>query len=81
LITNEDLDFGGNFSQTINGVMSAKEQTSLTGTCDLNGLVIAADAASVSNVVTSNVVGGNFSITLNGNIVTPFLSNKVILLS
>jgi hypothetical protein len=81
LITNEDLDFGGNFSQTINGVMSAKEQISLTGTYDLNGLVIAADAASVSSVVTSNVVGGNFSITLNGNIVTPFLSNKVILLS
>ena len=52
--------------------MSAKEQISLTGTYDLNGLVIAADAASVSSVVTSNVVGGNFSITLNGNIVTPW---------
>ena len=41
--------------------MSAKEQISLTSTYDLNGLVIAADAASVSSVVTQNIVGGNFS--------------------
>ena len=38
---------------------------------------MASDAAATENLVTSNTIGGSVNITYNGDLVAPFLSNKV----
>ncbi|MZH40454.1 MAG: hypothetical protein F3740_01345 [Nitrospinae bacterium] len=81
MVTAEDIDFQGNFSQTVDGVFAAKEQIELSGDADINGFVIASNEASVSGVVNANAIGGGMSINYDANITAPFLSNVVTILT
>jgi hypothetical protein len=75
-----DLDFGGNLSQSVEGIAIAKEQISLTGSASLSGYVIASDVTSDGSTVNGNTVSGNFTITYN-SLKNPFLNDQVTLLS
>jgi len=75
-----DLDFGGNLTQSVQGVVIAKEQISLTGSVSLSGYIIASDVTSSGDTVGSNSVSGNFEVTYNG-LKNPFLNDQVTLLS
>lgn len=75
-----DLDFGGNLSQSIEGITIAKEQVSLSGNASLSGYVIASDVASAGDTVGSNDVSGSFNVTYNG-LKNPFLNDQVTILS
>ncbi len=75
-----DLDFGGNLSQSVEGIAIAKEQISLTGSASLSGYVIASDVTSDGSTVSGNTVSGNFTITYN-SLKNPFLNDQVTLLS
>ena len=77
LVGGTDVEFSGNPSNTIQGFIAAKEQISFSGSVVLEGFIVASDAAATENLVTSNTIGGSVNITYNGDLVAPFLSNKV----
>lgn len=77
LVAGTDIEFSGTPSNTIQGFMAAKEQVSFSGSVQLEGFVVASDTANSENLVTSNTIGGSVQITYNGDIVAPFLGNKV----
>ena len=81
LVTAEDIDFSGNFSQAVSGIFAAKEQINLSGNTAINGFVIASNAASISGVVTTNTIGGSMSINFDANTTSPFLSNIVTIIA
>lgn len=76
-----DIKMRGNPSTTIQGMIYAGEQIDLGGNVSINGFVLAADAAASESLVTSNDVSGNATITYNGDVTSPFLSNKVTVIS
>ncbi len=77
LVAGTDIEFSGNPSNTIQGMMAAKEQVSISGTVSLEGFLIAADADTSESLVTGNTISGSLTVTYNGDVVAPFLSNKV----
>jgi len=58
-------------------MMAAKEQLSISGTVNLEGFLIAADVDTSESLVTGNTISGSLTVTYNGDMVSPFLSNKV----
>ncbi len=82
LIAGTDLEFSGNPSNTIQGVMAAGEQIDISGTVTLEGYVVASDTADVENLVSPNsTISGSITVTYNGNVPAPFLSDTVIILA
>jgi len=77
LVAGTDIEFSGNPSNTIQGMMAAKEQLSISGTVNLEGFLIAADVDTSESLVTGNTISGSLTVTYNGDMVSPFLSNKV----
>lgn len=77
LVAGTDIEFSGNPSNTIQGMMAAKEQLSISGTVTLEGFLVAADVDTSESLVTSNTISGSLTVTYNGDSVAPFLSNKV----
>ena len=77
LVAGTDIEFSGNPSNTISGFMAAGEQISISGTVTLEGAIVAADASNSESLVTGNSIGGSLTITYNGDMVSPALSNKV----
>jgi type IV pilus assembly PilX-like protein len=67
-VTDMDLRIGGNFTVpfTLEGQMLVHEQVALTGNPTLAGLLLVEGAASVSNLVTANVISGNPTLISNG---------------
>jgi hypothetical protein len=57
-----DIRISSNPTQGFNGLIAAHEQFSLSGNPTINGFIIAEDASSTSNTVTSNTVSGNPTI-------------------
>jgi hypothetical protein len=81
LVAGTDIEFSGNPTNTIQGLMAAKDQLSISGTVALEGFLIAADVGTSENLVTSNTISGSLTATYNGDIVAPFLSNKVTIIA
>jgi Tfp pilus assembly protein PilX len=81
LVAGTDIEFSGNPTNTIQGLMAAKDQLSISGTVTLEGFLIAADVGTSENLVTSNTISGSLTVTYNGDIVAPFLSNKVTIIA
>ncbi len=77
LVAGTDIEFSGNPSNTIQGFLAATEQISVSGSVTLEGFIVASDASATENLVTSNTIGGSLTITYNGDLVAPFLGNKV----
>jgi len=77
LVVGTDIEFSGNPSNTIQGMMAAKEQVSISGTVSLEGFLLAADTDTSKSLVTGNTISGSLTVTYNGDIVAPFLSNIV----
>ncbi len=77
LVAGTDIEFSGNPSNTIQGMMAAKEQLSISGSVILEGFLVAADVDTSENLVTGNTISGSLTVTYNGDLVSPFLSNKV----
>lgn len=67
-VTNMDLKIAGTFAQPIafEGQMLVREQLSITGNPTLAGQILVQNVPSVSNVVLTNGISGNPSITYNG---------------
>ena len=67
-VTNMDLKIAGTLSQPIafEGQMMVREQLSISGNPTLAGQILAQNVPSVSNLVLSNSISGNPSITYNG---------------
>jgi Tfp pilus assembly protein PilX len=81
-IAGTDIEFSGNPSQAITGLIYAKEQLSVSGTVALNGYAIAANVADVENLVSpDSTISGSMSITYNADIPTSLLSEKVVILT
>lgn len=57
-----DISISGNPQNGFNGLIAAHEQFSLSDNPTINGFLIAEDASSTSNTVTSNTVSGNPTI-------------------
>lgn len=82
LIAGTDLEFSGNPSNQIEGMMYAGEQMSISGTVDLNGFIVSANLADAENLVSpESSISGSLTVTYNCNGVTPFFSDHVIVLS
>jgi hypothetical protein len=63
-----DLRIGGNFTVpgTFEGQMLVREQVAVVGNPTLAGLLLVEGAASVSGLVTANVISGNPTMISNG---------------
>jgi Tfp pilus assembly protein PilX len=81
LVAGTDIEFSGNPSNTVQGFLAAKEQISVSGSVTLEGAIVAADASNTESLVTGNSIGGSLTITYNGDIVAPFLGNKVTVIA
>jgi Tfp pilus assembly protein PilX len=77
LVAGTDIEFSGNPSNTIQGFFAAGEQISVSGSVTLEGSIVASDASNSENLVTGNTIGGSLTITYNGDLIAPFLGNKV----
>nr|NIQ00182.1 hypothetical protein [Nitrospinaceae bacterium]NIR54278.1 hypothetical protein [Nitrospinaceae bacterium]NIS84695.1 hypothetical protein [Nitrospinaceae bacterium]NIT81490.1 hypothetical protein [Nitrospinaceae bacterium]NIU43774.1 hypothetical protein [Nitrospinaceae bacterium] len=81
-VAGTDLEFSGNPTNQIQGIMAAKEQIDISGTVDLNGYIVSADVADVENLVSpDSSISGSLTVTYNGGFTAPMLSDKVIILS
>ena len=56
LVAGTDIEFSGNPSNTIQGMMAAKEQVLISGTVSREGFLIAADIDTSRNLVTGNII-------------------------
>jgi hypothetical protein len=67
-VTDMDLRIGGNFTVpgAFEGQMLVREQVAVHGNPTLAGLLLVEGAASVSNLVTANVISGNPTLISNG---------------
>jgi type II secretory pathway pseudopilin PulG len=82
LVAGTDLEFSGNPSNQIDGLLYAGEQMSISGTVDINGFIVAANLADVENLVSpESSISGSLTVTYNCNGVSPFFSDRVIILS
>ena len=81
LIAGTDIEFSGTPSNTIQGFIAAAEQISISGNISVNGFIVASDSAATENLVTSNTISGSATVTYNGDIVAPFLDNKVSIIA
>lgn len=82
LIAGTDLEFSGTPANQIEGMLYAGEQMSVSGNVDINGFVVSADLADDENLVSpESSISGNMSVTYNCNGVTPFFSDRVLVLS
>jgi Tfp pilus assembly protein PilX len=81
LMAGTDIDLQGNISNAVQGMIYAGEQIEISGNPTINGFILGADSAAADGEVTSNKVNGNPTITYNGDLVSPFLSNKVTVTS
>ena len=81
LVAGTDIEFSGTPSNTIQGFIAAAEQISISGNISVNGFIVASDSAATENLVTSNTISGSATVTYNGDIVAPFLDNKVSIIA
>jgi hypothetical protein len=81
MMAGTDIAWSGNPSNSIQGLVYAGEQIEISGNISFNGFIIAADASATDGTVTENKISGNPTITYNGDVVSPFLSSKVSILS
>lgn len=81
LVAGTDIEFSGSPSNTIQGFMAAKDQVSISGTVLLEGALVASDISTSENLVTGNTISGSLTLTYNGDLSSPFLGNKVTVIS
>lgn len=77
LVAGTDLEVSGSASNPYTGIYAAHEQIKLTGTPQVNGVVIAEDIGDTCSLVSTGSqfdisMGGNISITYNGDMTTFF---------
>ncbi|MDA0692398.1 MAG: hypothetical protein O3A78_08870 [Nitrospinae bacterium] len=82
LVAGTNLEFSGNPTNQIEGMMYAGEQMSISGTVDLKGFIVSANLADVESLVSpESSISGSLTVTYNCNGVSPFFSDRVIILS
>ncbi len=82
LIAGTDLEFSGNPTNQVEGMLFAGEQLSISGNVDINGFVISANHADDENLVgPESSISGSLTVTYNCNGTTPFFSDHVVILS
>ena len=63
LVVGTDIEFSVNPSNTIQGMMAAKEQVSISGTVSLEDFLIAVDTDTSENLVTGNTISVSLTVT------------------
>jgi type IV pilus assembly PilX-like protein len=82
LVAGTDLEFSGTPANQIEGMLYAGEQMSISGTVDINGFIVSANTADVENKVSpESSISGSLTVTYNCNGISPFLSDRVTVLS
>jgi cytoskeletal protein CcmA (bactofilin family) len=74
-----DIKISGNATQTFEGIIAARGHIRVSGNPSLNGCIIAENATGTQDQ--ENRVSGNMTITYNGGMASPFISNTVRILS
>ncbi|MEW6161757.1 MAG: PilX N-terminal domain-containing pilus assembly protein [Nitrospirota bacterium] len=72
------LKISGNATQTFDGIIAAHGNIEVSGNPNLNGYIIAENATGIG---TENKVSGNMTITYNGDMASPFISNTVSMIA
>jgi Tfp pilus assembly protein PilX len=82
LIAENDIKISG-LDQNTEGLIACKDQASIRGGANIEGYIISNNLTTSDNLVngTETTVGGGITITYNGDLVSPFLSDKVSILS
>ena len=75
-----DIDLDGSLTNSIDGIVVAAEQVSLTANAELKGYVIASDVYEESSMVTESNILENFTVTYN-DLKNPFLNDQTKILS
>ena len=75
-----DIDLDGSLTNSIDGIVVAGEQVSMTANANLSGYVIASDIFEESSTVTESKILENFTVTYN-DLKNPFLNDQTKILS
>ena len=67
-----DIKINGNPQQSMQGIIAAHEQISVSGNPSLTGFIIAEDAENNRSTVQESNLNGNMTVTYNGNMANPF---------
>jgi cytoskeletal protein CcmA (bactofilin family) len=76
-VAGKDLKITGNSQQSVQGIMAAHEQVSVSGNATLTGFIIAEDAANAGTSVTQDAISGNMLLTYDGGLNNPFPGGDV----
>ena len=71
MLAGTDVKYNGNANQTIDGIIYATEQISLSGNPNINGAVMAYDSFSVEGLVSQNGISGDPNITYGCGLTVP----------
>ena len=63
-----DIKLNGNANQTFTGIIAAKEQIAISGTPNIEGVVIAAGESNDSDLVVDNYISGDVQLTYDGGL-------------
>ncbi|MBT5029374.1 MAG: hypothetical protein HOM97_13335 [Nitrospina sp.] len=82
LVAENDIKITG-MNQNTQGLIAAKDQISLSGGASIEGYLISNNLTTSDNTVngTDTIVGGGITLTYNGDLVAPVLSDKVSILT
>ncbi len=82
LVAGNDIKING-MNQDTTGLIACKDQFSIRGGANIEGYIIGNNLTTTDILVngTESSVGGNITITYNGDLLAPVLSNKVTILS
>ncbi len=81
MLAGTDIKYNGNPNQTIDGIIYATEQISLSGDPNINGAVMAYDSFSVEGLVSQNNISGNPYITYGCGLTLPNASGDIVVVS
>jgi hypothetical protein len=82
LVAENDIKITG-LDQNTQGLIACKDQASISGGAIIEGYIISNNLTTSDNTVngTETSIGGGVTLTYNGDLVAPFLSDKVSILS
>ncbi len=74
-VVDRDIDFSGNAGSEVAGLVTAGEQTTVTGSVAIEGALVAQDRADTDgSIIHKNLISGNLTLTFDANLDAPVSS-------
>ncbi len=81
MVAGTDLDFSGNVSQNVDGILYATEQLKLSGSANITGAIMSYESFSTENLVQNSSISGGSTITYGCGLTVPSTTTIVNVVS